>query len=337
MIYLRNTRPDLQDIADKWANDLQKFLMEELKYPNYVIIPRGRITFKKRYRKYIFLLYDTMKKRGMCKSQMKFVHKIIFHFMKDFHNNIADCQKINYYSRFQNTLRRIFPWTLDVITPVFVQLYEDFSKNKAYTYFEKLNVRTCPYCNRQYTFTISKDKTKNFKTRPEYDHFYDKKDYPLLALSFYNLVPSCHICNHSKRTRSVKVNPYLKGFKTKFSIQVGNNEKYTNINDIKSIKTINDFHISFANPSHDEEQNIAIFGLKHLYSEHKDYVLELVEKSEAYNQLMCKNIAEEFQGIFTTQQQVYDLVWGKYLQDVELEKRPLSKLTKDILEQIGIQ
>lgn len=337
MIYLRNTRPDLQDIADKWANDLQNFLMEELKYPHYVILPRGRITFKNRYKKYHFLLYNAMKNKKMCRLQMKIVHEIIMNFVNDFHDNIADYQKLDDLVSIQKSLKNEHPQALDVITPVFVRLYEDFSDNKAYTYFEKLNVRTCPYCNRQYTFTICKDKTKNFKTRPEYDHFYDKKDYPLLALSFYNLVPSCHICNHSKRTRSVKVNPYLKGFKTKFSIQVGNNEKYTNINDIKSIKTINDFHISFANPSHDEEQNIAIFGLKHLYSEHKDYVLELVEKSEAYNQLMCKNIAEEFQGIFTTQQQVYDLVWGKYLQDVELEKRPLSKLTKDILEQIGIQ
>jgi hypothetical protein len=29
-------------------------------------------------------------------------------------------------------------------------------------------------------------------------------------------------------------------------------------------------------------------------------------------------------------------VWGKYLDDINYQKRPLSKLTKDILEQLGI-
>src|SRR5690606_37151236 len=49
----------------------------------------------------------------------------------------------------------------------------------------ELNVKTCPYCNRQYTFTIEKG-TKNI--RPEFDHFHSKSEFPYLALSFYNLI-----------------------------------------------------------------------------------------------------------------------------------------------------
>lgn len=33
---------------------------------------------------------------------------------------------------------------------------------------------------------------------------------------------------------------------------------------------------------------------------------------------------------------IHDFVWGKYLNVAEQERRPLSKLTKDILDQMGI-
>lgn len=32
----------------------------------------------------------------------------------------------------------------------------------------------------------------------QFNHFYDKGTYPYLALSFYNLIPSCSTCNSSK-------------------------------------------------------------------------------------------------------------------------------------------
>jgi len=44
-----------------------------------------------------------------------------------------------------------------------------------------------------------------------------------------------------------------------------------------------------------------------------------------------------FQGTARLPQNVYDFVWGKYLEEAEYEDRPLSKLTKEILEQMGIK
>src|ERR1700694_241223 len=57
----------------------------------------------------------------------------------------------------------------------------------------KLNVKTCPYCNRNYTVTVADGKSR--VTRPDFDHFFPHKQFPLLALSFYNLIPSCLVCN----------------------------------------------------------------------------------------------------------------------------------------------
>ena len=67
----------------------------------------------------------------------------------------------------------------------------------AYKYIQSLGIRSCPYCNRQFTFSITvsrlkKDgKTLTLKTiKPELDHFFPKSKYPYLAISLYNLIPS---------------------------------------------------------------------------------------------------------------------------------------------------
>jgi hypothetical protein len=62
----------------------------------------------------------------------------------------------------------------------------------AYDLAQKLKVNVCSYCNRNYTFTIRNKSSKS--TRPDFDHFYDKGTHPILALSFYNLIPSCILC-----------------------------------------------------------------------------------------------------------------------------------------------
>lgn len=61
-----------------------------------------------------------------------------------------------------------------------------------------LGVRVCPYCQRNYitSYTLEENKEdKVEKTTADLDHFYSKKDYPFLALSLYNFIPSCSICN----------------------------------------------------------------------------------------------------------------------------------------------
>ena len=65
--------------------------------------------------------------------------------------------------------------------------YDEFSKNieyrtkdgkneiyGAYKFVELLNLRTCPYCNRNYISVIEKNDLNDKQTRPELDHFHPK-------------------------------------------------------------------------------------------------------------------------------------------------------------------
>lgn len=58
------------------------------------------------------------------------------------------------------------------------------------TFISNTHIEVCPYCGNDKV--IESRRSKN-----EIDHFLPKRKYPILALSYYNLIPSCHFCNTS--------------------------------------------------------------------------------------------------------------------------------------------
>lgn len=69
--------------------------------------------------------------------------------------------------------------------------FRDFIK----VFFEEhLHIKTCTYCNIHFT-NIYETENKKYKNEFTLDHYYAKKNYPYLALSLYNLIPSCYTCN----------------------------------------------------------------------------------------------------------------------------------------------
>lgn len=65
----------------------------------------------------------------------------------------------------------------------------DFFKKHA----EELDITSCFYCESAYTWVYS-DKGK-IKRTFDIDHFFQKEQYPIFALSLYNFVPCCQVCN----------------------------------------------------------------------------------------------------------------------------------------------
>lgn len=217
-----------------------------------------------------------------------------------------------------------------------VNLYENFCNKKkeydAYDLAESLHVNVCPYCNRNYTFTI---KSKNGSTRPQFDHFYDKATHPILSLSFYNLIPSCTTCNATMKgtkpfSLATHAHPYVEGFgkKARFVLHV---------KESSFCRELKGFDIEFKSSDAKVQNNINNFGLEELYKNHKDIVLELIQKSYMYNESYLDELMQNYEGsLFKNREDLLRLVFGGYIADEDLGKRPLSKLTKDILEQLDI-
>jgi hypothetical protein len=203
----------------------------------------------------------------------------------------------------------------------------------AYDLAEKLNVDVCPYCNRNYTFTI---KNKNSKsTRPDFDHFYSKDDYPILALSFYNLIPSCILCNSRLKSRAeflitTHLHPYQDSFNdhAKFSLKIKNSSFYHDENG---------FDVKIETKEPRAQKMIDDFALQTLYDEHKDIALELIQKAEIYNDSYIDELFNRYEGtLFKNREDLMRLVTCGYISDEDIGKRPLSKLIKDISEELGL-
>lgn len=80
-------------------------------------------------------------------------------------------------------------------------------------------VEFCPYCNIQRAYHSTNLNGETVETF-ELDHFYDKSNYPFLAYSFFNLVPSDHTCNSTNKHDSIfneqyHLNPHASGFDSK--------------------------------------------------------------------------------------------------------------------------
>jgi len=212
---------------------------------------------------------------------------------------------------------------------IFEKEYENWSKRTkygAYNFVQELNLKTCPYCNRNYTFVVNKE---TGKLRPELDHFYPKSLYPFLAMSFYNLIPSCSICNHTKKDKdSFKlglINPYdykTDNFKLTYS---PSSIEFTNVENQKY--NFDNFEIEFKI----KNKNIEVFKLEELYKQHRDIVLELLIKKAYYP----KSYIEELKNFGFSEDEVYRYLLCNYKKDEDLHKRPLSKLIKDISEELG--
>ena len=212
---------------------------------------------------------------------------------------------------------------------IFEKEYNNWSKRKtygSYKFVETLDLKTCPYCNRNYTFIVDEE---SGKLRPEIDHFYPKSIYPFLAMSFYNLIPSCPICNHTKSSKIKEnlINPYdIKDDDFKFTY------KPTDISfsQIESKKyNMDSFEIEFKK----KNENIDIFKLDELYKQHKDIVVDLLMKKAYYP----KSYIEELEKSFGfTKDEIYRYLLNNYKKEEDLHKRPLSKLIKDISEELDL-
>ncbi len=215
----------------------------------------------------------------------------------------------------------------NILYRIFVDYgYEKIDKLQ---FIDNINLGSCPYCNRNYIFTVN----KKGSVKPEIDHLYPKSLYPYLAVSYFNLIPSCPTCNgfgakESKDTFYIYpiTNPYkLKNNDFKFSISPTNIE-FFNVENKKY--NFNSFEIEL----YGNLANLEVFKLEEIYKQHKDIVLELLIKKAYYP----KSYIKELQGFGFSEDEIYRYLMCNYKKDADLHKRPLSKLIKDISEELKL-
>ena len=210
--------------------------------------------------------------------------------------------------------------------------YENCRENKLVELSCMLNIKVCPYCNHNFTLYIDILGKTKMKGLFQFDHFYDKSDYPYLSMSLYNLIPSCSSCNHQKRTNQldIRYNPYFKAisdefhFKVMDSFQLRSGKKGADKIDIKIERNARGQGVNeLQEDLHLEEQ----------YSRHKDIVQEIYDKAytETYYWNMLTCIPAE------DREKLLNQWLGISLDMNDIDKRPLTKFSQDVLRQARME
>ena len=227
--------------------------------------------------------------------------------------------------------------------------YSDKYQSKVLTPFftDNFNFRTCFYCNKDFITNFKKEKNELVSTF-QLDHFYDKGTYPYLALSFYNLIPSCPTCNSSKVKGSKNTFEHdsnVGTFKNETCI-APNDEKFDFHQKVKfkllldnscknlHIKSKDDIDITLKeNYSDMYDKYIEIFKLNPRYKAHKDIVFDMIQKAEFYPESRLKEL-ENLTGI--PFQQIKKDIFNLIDENEDLSKQPFSKLIVDMSKELGI-
>jgi hypothetical protein len=212
--------------------------------------------------------------------------------------------------------------------------YSEFTKKEnekkgkygAYQLAENLDIRVCPYCNRMFTTTVKLQKNE-FITRPTFDHFFSQSAYPLFALSFYNLIPSCTICNETiKGAKELSLDRYIHPY-------VDN--EMNNFDFDYEPKGINGVAKIFINV--DEESKIAntldFFQIRSIYNCHKDICEDMVQLRDIFSPAYLDSLINTFQ-LDVTKEELYPLIFGTCLNERDFHKYPFAKLKKDIAKRL---
>lgn len=210
------------------------------------------------------------------------------------------------------------------------------------------NFKTCFYCNKDFIINFEKEK-KELVSTFQLDHFYDKGTYRYLALSFYNLIPSCTTCNSSKVKGSKNIYEYdskvgkfenetcippnTDSFhfdkKVKFKLHLSHKCKDLNI------KSKDDIDIPLKERySNDYDKYIEVFKLNERYQAHKDIVFDMIKNAELYPESRLKEL-QDLTGI--PYQEIKKDIFKLIDDDADLSKEPFSKLRKDMADELGIE
>lgn len=216
--------------------------------------------------------------------------------------------------------------------------YSHYRENILIEVARQLNVKTCPYCNMHYTlyakeYIKSKHKVaEKGITRFQFDHFFDKLHYPMLSMSFYNLIPSCAACNQGKLNKQLALtyHPYYSNINKQFHFELTDPlGPYTaaRMNDEVDISLIPESGVIKST----FKTYVDTFHLKTLYGRHGDIVQEVFDK--AY-EMPYYNNPSNFDFLRNRDAGYLKRLWlGNYTELEEIEKRPMAKFMQDIWKQ----
>lgn len=197
--------------------------------------------------------------------------------------------------------------------------------------YSRLPIRTCVYCNAQ--FAISTKKNGGIRKRTyQFDHIIPKRKYPILAGSFFNLVPCCSSCNLHKKEillynpfilDSKDVSPYVFNISSRKMIEsyiyFGSQAKL-------GLKLIPRESSKSTELSNFEK---SLYISEFYANNHEREVFDLLRRKYAYNNAYLSMFEQWFVSV-SQNINSDELVYGRRIYSDSIFEDPLTKLIQDM-------
>jgi len=232
----------------------------------------------------------------------------------------------------------------ELIDPVFgyYTTFRNGERNLIVEWFDGLKVNVCPYCNRNYLDKILEQDGNN-KFLLDIDHFFPISEYPYFALSYFNLIPSCTNCNQRIKgpkpmSLAFHMHPYCDDIDSAIyfdmpvvSIDQFYNESPDVVLGIENHTGVDATIIKRARESYE------FFELKAIYANHKEDVRRLRQLKLDYNKSQLEQMLGSHDGkLYSSKEDLVYRVVGNSIHAKDTHKKPLSKLSKDLLRKSDI-
>lgn len=237
-----------------------------------------------------------------------------------------------------NSNGKLYAVDLNYVKHVFsYDSYIKGNKEMSYALAHLMDVNTCTYCNRQYTLTVDdvdEDGTiVGHLIRPEFDHWFSQKDYPDLALSYYNLIPACHICNSIiKRDAEMGIDKHIHPYIDK---KIGFSFSYVPTSDGYAVDIVRD---EVVDDDYYErvENTLELFKLPQIYGAHSGLELkELLELATAnHPDYISTLVSDVMMKLGVKEIEAYRILFGIEVSEEDYLKRPMSKFKSDVIKKI---
>ncbi|MGL9771494.1 hypothetical protein [Enterococcus sp. DIV0996a] len=252
----------------------------------------------------------------------------------------------------------------EVIRQIFLSAYELFSnkddttryesekygiyKWNSYEYVQRCGIYVCPYCNSEFIYTQLENKNSNIRKigniklpritiRPQLDHFIAKEKKPLLAVSIFNLVPSCKTCNTSIKhaielDNENFMNPLYEDIYSYISFSNINSPREDHYSNMTGRSKYFDLNIVKKNKNFEDElfikakNTVDIFRIKERYEPYTEYIQYIISRELLYTKLYSNSIENAYPNLFSkgeiekikvTEHLNYnDFIFSKIVQDL---------------------
>ena len=193
---------------------------------------------------------------------------------------------------------------------------------------QEMGLKTCVYCNAIPTMS------NNGEVFYQMDHYLPQSLYPFLGTCFYNLQPSCGVCNDHKNTQDCDFGLYV------------NSEQHEELSPFRFVPKIESLdgpypkceEIQFrgkgANVTRESQAHEEMFHINNLYAGYKDEVSALYADAYKMNPTMIAANAKCW-GIPATKKDVLAYMSGHLsLEEKDVHQKTLTKLKQDTIKQL---